>query len=256
VNDDDYNHANSKDTEALKLVLVKDSNATGWALGAVRLKEDVSKQVVRLVEAFNELGPIEDDKSLCNYIEWMGEAKAITGGIEAARVQVGRPFLDATKLINSAAKLASLDLDNAIAAASRMMAQFDGVRKREQEEEERKGRETAKAATLASIKEEEPERKEHLMQVASDAMAIAHTAVKKVPGLTTRLDWEPSINDLLTVVKTNPHLLRVEVNKSALNDMLRSLKYQDIEIKPDTIPGITLVPTSGASVSRKGARRW
>jgi hypothetical protein len=256
MSQDDYDHAKAKDTEALKLVLVKDSNATGWALGEVRLKEQVSKQVGRLVSAFNELGPIEDDKSLCTYIEWMGEAKAITGGIEAARVEVGRPFLDATKLINATAKLASLELDNAVSAASRMMAAFDGVRKREQEEEERKQRETAKAATLASIKEEEPERKEHLMQVASDAMAIAHTAVKPVPGLRTTTDWEPTIIDAKRVLETNPTLLRIEPNKSAIKLMISNLKYKDIEIKPDTIPGMTLVPVNGSSVTRKGGFRW
>lgn len=234
----------------LQLVLGKDQSG-GWKLSKCEVLEELKLQIADVAHRGSQLPTIVDDETLCEVIDWIGEAKGITGRIEGARVAVKRPFLNAEKLIDGTTKEVVADLSEVLKNRESELSAWNGAKRREQEEIERQQRELARQATIAAMREPDPERKEHLEVVASNAMTESLTAVKSTPGVSTRLGYDKLLDDWKLVASTNPQLLRVELNLAAVDDLVRAMKERGEKIEPNSIPGITLIPKATSSVKRQ-----
>jgi hypothetical protein len=232
----------------LSLVIAKDEITGGFKAKDLRLRDAAQAAVNDAVERSSKLMVIESDEDLTHFIDVAAELKDLIGQIDGARVDVKKPFLEAGKLIDKRAKEFSIKLEHQSNRIKMEIGRFEGDRRRalwdEQQRLERLAREAMQARATAPTEE----KKTALDEIARESISAAKEIKPVTPGIQVKLGWKSELVDWQVVARTNPGLLRVELNKVAVNDMIRSLEEGHSTITENTIPGVKLTAENGVVI--------
>jgi len=237
-------------TQDFQLVLTRDENPTGYRLAELRLTDEAAIAIDEALEASRSLSTIEDESDLKAFIKAETDLQDVQGQLIGSVSLFKKPYHDAHKTICAKEKevLAPLQAESVRLRAE--MSRIYAERRRRELDEKRELEELATKARLAAMREADPQEAEKLNQLAGRAVATSQSVVTPVDNLTIRVGWEPSLVDKVKVVNTQPHLLRCELNKPAVQDMIKQLEESGVTIEPDTIPGIKLSPKQSVNVRR------
>jgi hypothetical protein len=214
---------------------------------AISLDPESAAEVSECLRACEQLPAVKDDQSLAICIEQAKEIKALINGIEESRESLKKPFLKACRLIDDSAKRARAKLEDAYQDVMSAVAIFEGVRRREREEEKAKHEaELAQLAKQAHNEADEAKRAE-LIRQAQDAALAANKVVQPVQGMALTKSYKFEIESLDEIWKFNRKLLKIELSQSACMDVVRMLKESGA--KELLIPGIKVTEIVGARVA-------
>jgi hypothetical protein len=130
------------------------------------------------------------------------------------------------------------------------VAIFEGVRRKEREEEKAKHEAELERLARQAHNETDEGKKAELIRQAQDAGIAANKVVQPVAGMALTKSYKFEIESLQEVWKFNRKLLKIELSQSACMDLVRTMR--DAGAKQIQIPGIKVTEVTGARVS--GAR--
>jgi hypothetical protein len=217
---------------------------------AISLDPESAAEVSECLRACEQLPEVKDDQSLAICIEQGKEVKALINSIEQSRESLKKPFLQACRAIDDAARKARAKLGEAYADVMSAAAIFEGVRRKEREDEKRKHEaELERLARQAHGEADEAKRAE-LIRQAQDAALAANKVTQSTSGMALTKSYKFEIENLDEVWKFNRRLLKVELSQSSCLDLIRAMR--DGGATEYKIPGIKVTEITGARVS--GAR--
>jgi uncharacterized protein with PIN domain len=193
------------------------------------------------------LPQVKDDQSLAVCIEQGKEVKALINGIEESREALKKPFLKACWLIDDSAKRARAKLEDAYQNVMSAVAIFEGVRRKEREEEKAKHEAELERLAKQANREQDEAKRAELIRQAQDAAIAANKVVQPVQGMALTKSYKFEIESLDEIWKFNRKLLKIELSQSACMDMIRAMR--DANVKEYKIPGIKVTEITGARVS-------
>jgi hypothetical protein len=237
-------------TQDFQLVLTRDDNPTGYRLSELRLTDEAAIAIDEALEASRELVGICNESDLQAFIIAETNLQDAQGQIVGSLSLFKRPYHDAHKLICAKEKEVLAPLQ---AESTRLKAEMSRVyaeRRRRELEEKRQLEELATKARVAAMREPDEQEAEKLNQLAGKAVATSQSVVTPVANLTIRVGWEADLVDRAKVAASNPGLLRCELNKPAVQDMIKQLEEAGAVIYENTIPGIRLTPKQSVNVRR------
>jgi len=236
-----------------KVVVAAKSAVPGiQQLQDITLSDSAAVMIDEVLERAEQLETIDNESDLELFREVQCSLDDVLGSLEASRRILTAPFASAVKLINSKTKTFSAALFLHSTRLKAALGAFYGEKRRAELEERKRLEDMVTAASLAAMRSDDPATREEMQQLAGQAQHAAAEAVKPNEGVTVRLGWDSELclGGGPIVARTNPQLLRFELNKIAVNAMIKSLEDDGTEIGEYTIPGIRLTPRTSLSIRR------
>jgi hypothetical protein len=240
----------------------------------IQIDEEAKALMTKLLGATSFITKVESDAELEKASGACQQIKGFLSGIENARVQVKRPFLEAERAIQAVARNAAqplldeldrIDRLNKAYLRQKRAAEAAEARKRAEEEaraqaelmrqeaEARKKAEEAEAKALGT--QNQAEKNAFLAEAEVERRRIAELELNRelemelaemnesepgpeVKGARTVDDYEMELIDPKAVMLVNPRLLRCELNKELVRALIRT---RLAEGKPlPVIPGVKI----------------
>jgi hypothetical protein len=214
---------------------------------AISLDPESAAEVSECLRACEQLPEVKDDQSLAVCIEQGKEVKTLINGIEESREALKKPFLKACRLIDDSAKRARAKLEEAYQDVMSAIAIFEGVRRKEREEERAKHEAELERLALQARREVDEAKKAELIRQAQDAGIAANKVMQPVQGMALIKSYKFELESVEEVLKFNRRLLKIELSQSACLDLVRAMK--DSGAKEYKIPGVKVTEINGARVT-------
>lgn len=224
--------------------------AVSSALQKVAIREYTKQQAELAVRQAKEIKQVTDDDELRAALNAIGELKQLIGGIAASKKRYKDPFLKAEKMIEAACKLVSLPMEAEEERLQHIAGAFTGARKRAQALEKQRLEKLAADAQRAANQAATPEKKAMFEEVAHQTHLEAREVVLSTPGARTTLGWDVDETTPINwqLLEANyPQVVKKEIKKAILNDVIKQLELSGIPIDENTIPGIRLIARQTAS---------
>jgi hypothetical protein len=214
---------------------------------AISLDPESAAEVSECLRACEQLPDVKDDQSLSVCIETGKEVKALINGIEESREGLKKPFLQACRAIDDAARKARAKLGEAYADLMSAAAIYESAQKHKREAEKAKHEAQLERLAKQAHQEKDEQKRDKLIQQAQDAAIAANKVTQSTSGMTLTKSYKFEIENLDEVWKFNRRLLKVELSQSACMDVVRMLKESGA--KELLIPGIRITEIIGARVA-------
>lgn len=194
----------------------------------VRESKDRAIQIAKAVTQVTSQG--EQEKAIAAASTLKGLSKAM----EKTREEVKKPYLDAGRKIDKAAKDFSAELDEEAKRVEGLVAAYLKA-ERDRVEAERKAQEQAVAAAQRAVEEagnefDRSEAEDALQEVST---AVVLTQAPKPQGASTRQKLDFEVTDIAAFYAAMPGYVKMEVKRSELLSYLNGIAKD-----PYSIPGI------------------
>jgi hypothetical protein len=213
----------------------------------ITLDEETRADIAEVLQRAEELPAVKDDESFFVCIETGKEVKTLVNAIEQSRESLKKPFLNACRAIDDAARKARSKLGEAYADLMSAAAIYESAQKQKREAEKAKHEaELERLARQAHGEADEAKRAELINQAQAAALA-ANALTQSSKGMALTKSYKFEIENLDEVWKFNRKLLKIELSQSACMDLIRTMR--DGGAKEYKIPGIKVTEITGARVS-------
>lgn len=201
---------------------------------SVAIQSEAEEHKAKTLALAQRIATVSDIIEQQTAIEVTSFLKSLTKGMEATREEVKKPFLQAGREIDAAAKKYAKEIDEEVNRLQSMIATYqEGERRkaeairREQERQQQEAEDALRRANEAIIAAKTDQARQEAELSAMELEDASNTVLAppeppKATGAAVREEWDFDVVNVHELYRAYPSLVKLEVNRSAVKYLLNT----------------------------------